>query len=177
MYPPSGDVTNASHCYSAAIAAIMKLQVHYETFHPRDNDSLTRWYLAMIWAITEHGLSIFASSVLALRPLARMVSKGWASISSSFYGGGSKDAKSSGQGTSSRVSKKTNWSEPTESNELGTIGVRNEVSVHSEYTPEGHAQEPLYLAEAYNGSSESHKRLVEAKAQDVGVAASGTASC
>lgn len=164
-------IANASNCYSAAVAAIMKLQVHYETFHPRDNDSVTTWYLAMIWAITEHGLSIFASSVLALRPLARMVSKGWASISSSFYGGGSKDAKSSGQGTSSRVSKKTNWSEPTESNELGTIGVRNEVSVHSEYTEEGHAQQPLYLAEAYNGSSESHKRLVEAKAQDVGVAA------
>lgn len=163
--------TDESYVSSAAVAAIMKLQVHYETFHPRGNDDLTIWYLTMIWAFTEHGLSIFASSVLALRPLARMVSKGWQSISSSFYGGGSKGAKSSGQGTSSRVSKKTNWSEPTESNELGTIGVRNEVSVHSEYTAEGHAQEPLYLAEAYNGSSESHKRLVEAKAQDVGVAA------
>lgn len=150
----------------------MKLQVHYETFHPRDNDSVSTWYLAMIWAITEHGLSIFASSVLALRPLTRFVSRGWASISSTLYGGSSKDAKSSGQGTSSRVSKKSNWSQPTESNELGTIGVRNEVSVRSEYTAEGHSQQPLYLAEAYNGSSDSHKRLVETKAhEDVGVAA------
>ncbi|POS71514.1 hypothetical protein DHEL01_v210097 [Diaporthe helianthi] len=155
----------------AAVAAIMKLKVHYETFHPRDNDSLTIWYSTMTWAFIEHGLSIFASSVLALRPLARMVSKRWQSISSSFYGGGSRGAKSSGGGTSSRVSRNTNWSEPTESNELGTIGVRNEVSVHSEYTAEGHAQEPLYLAQAYSGSSESHKRLVEAKAQDAGVAA------
>ena len=163
--------TNTTHCHSAAIAAIMKLQVHYETFHPRDNDSITTWYLAMIWAATEHGLSVFAASVLALRPLARLVSKGWQSISSSLYGGSSKDAKSSGQGTSSRVSKKSDWSAPTESNELGTIGVRNEVSVHSEYTAEGNAQQPLYLAEAYNGSSESHKRLVEAKTQDIGVAA------
>lgn len=152
----------------------MKLQVHYETFHPRDNDSVSTWYLAMIWAITEHGLSIFASSVLALRPLTRFVSRSWASLSSTLYGGSSKDTtgKSSGQGTSSRVSKKSGWSEPTESNELGSIGVRNEVSVHSEYTAEGQAQQPLYLAEAYNGSSESHKRLVEAKAhEDVGVAA------
>ncbi|KAI7782488.1 hypothetical protein LA080_013488 [Diaporthe eres] len=157
----------------AAIAAIMKLQVHYETFHPRDNNSVTTWYLAMIWAITEHGLSIFASSVLALRPLTRFVSKSWASLSSTLYGSGSsKDAKSSGQGTSSRVSKKSNWTEPTESNELGNIGVRNEVEVRSEYTAEGQAQQPLYLAEAYNGSSESHKRLVDAKThEDVGVAA------
>ena len=150
----------------------MKLQVHHEQFHPRDNNSVSTWYLAMIWAITEHGLSIFASSVLALRPLARFVSKGWASISSNLYGGSSKDAKSSGQGTSTRVSKKSNWSEPTESNELGSIGVRNDVSVHSEYTLEGHAQQPLYLAEAYNGSSDSHKRLVEAKThEDRGVSA------
>ncbi|KKY31808.1 putative p-type atpase [Diaporthe ampelina] len=156
----------------AAVAAVMKLQVHHEQFHPRDNNSVSTWYLAMIWAITEHGLSIFASSVLALRPLARFVSKGWASISSNLYGGSSKDAKSSGQGTSTRVSKKSNWSEPTESNELGSIGVRNDVSVHSEYTLEGHAQQPLYLAEAYNGSSDSHKRLVEAKThEDRGVSA------
>lgn len=165
-------MTNRSNRYSAAIAAVMKLQVHYETFHPRDNSSVSTWYLAMIWAITEHGLSIFASSVLALRPLARFISKGWASISSSLYGGSSKDAKSTGQGTSSRVSKKSNWSEPTESNELGTIGVRNDVSVHSEYTAESQARQPLYLAEAYNGSSESQKRLFEAKThEDVGVAA------
>lgn len=164
-------VSNKIPCHSAAIAAVMKLQVHYETFHPRDNSSLSTWYLAMIWAITEHGLSIFASSVLALRPLARFVSRGWASISSSL-GGSSKDAKSSGQGQSTGVSKRSNWSEPTESNELGSIGVRNEVSVYSEHTAEGNAQQPLYLAEAYNGSAESHKRLVEAKAhEDVGVAA------
>lgn len=164
--------SNEGNCYSAAIAAVMKLQVHYETFHPRDNDSVTTWYLAMIWAITEHGLSIFASSVLALRPLTRFVSRSWASLSSTLYGGSSKDAKSSGQGTSSRVSKKSGWSEPTEPTELRSIGVRNEVSVHSEYTEEAQAQQPLYLAEAYNGSSESHKRLVEAKAhEDVGVAA------
>ncbi|KAI3395112.1 hypothetical protein diail_1727, partial [Diaporthe ilicicola] len=152
----------------AAIAAVMKLQVHYETYHPRDNNSVTTWYLAMIWAITEHGLSIFASSVLALRPLARFVSQSWESLSSTLYGSG--NTKSSGQGTSSRVSKKSNWSEPTESNELRSIGVRNDVSVHSEYTAEGQNQQPVYLAEAYNGSSESHKRLVDGKGHaDAGV--------
>lgn len=143
----------------------MKLQVHYETYHPRDNNSVTTWYLAMIWAITEHGLSIFASSVLALRPLARFISKGWTTLSSTLYGSNNakSSAKSTGQGTSSRVSKKSNWSEPTESNELRSIGIRNEVLVHSEYNVEGQTQQPVYLAEAYNGSAESHKRLVDGK--------------
>ncbi|KAK2614253.1 hypothetical protein N8I77_001099 [Diaporthe amygdali] len=154
----------------AAVAAIMKLQVHYEIYHPRDNNSVYTWYLAMIWAITEHGLSIFASSVLALRPLTKFVSRGWASISSTLYG--SSSSKSTGKGTSSRVSKKSNWSDPVESNELGSIGVRNEVLVHSEYTAEGDAQQPVYIAEAYNGSSESHKRLMDGKGHEhVGVAA------
>lgn len=88
----------------------------------------------MIWSATEHGLSIFASSVLALRPLIKLIPKGWTTLLSTFGRSGS--AKSSGQGSSGHASKKSNWSDPTDSNELGNIGVQNAISVRTEYKVE-----------------------------------------
>lgn len=93
----------------------------------------------MIWSTVEHGLSIFASSLLALRPLMRLIPKGWTALLSAFYGRGS--ANSSGQGSSRRTFKKLNWSTTTELNELGSAGARNSRSLGTEYITSsvGHA--------------------------------------
>lgn len=61
----------------AAIAAVMKLTVYIDLFHPTPSTSYQDlWYKSLIWAVTEHGLSLFAASVLAVRPFFTYVSKG-----------------------------------------------------------------------------------------------------
>lgn len=144
----------------------MKLQVYVEIYHPTaETDMVALWYRAVIWAFTEHGLSLFASSILALRPLTKYVSQGWASLSSSLslYGGGSTKNSSSTRGTQSSLSKASKPSDAASESgaELHAIGVRNDVSVYREYNVADHLKHPVYSAEAYNESSESQKKLIE----------------
>ncbi|KAK7748665.1 hypothetical protein SLS53_000686 [Cytospora paraplurivora] len=149
----------------AGIAAIMKLLVYVERYHATDTtDLVTLWYRGVIWAFTEHGLSLFAASILALRPLARYISQGWASFSSTFYGSGN-SKKLSDRATQSGASDGSHQSHAKtyEAAEMHTIGVRNDVTVYTEDNVENHIQHPLYVAEAYNGSHESQKRLVDGK--------------
>lgn len=61
------------------------------------------------------------------------------------------------------LSRGSNRSKNYESAEMNTIGVRNDVSVYTEYNVAGSLKHPVYMAEAYNESHESHKRLVEGK--------------
>ena len=151
--------SNSNHRYSAAVAASMKLKTIYDGSHSRGQiDYIARGYQAMIWSAVEHGLSIFASSLLALRPLIRLVPKGWTNIFSTFSGGGSADP--SGQGSSRRTIKKSNWSSVIESNELGSIGVQNSISVRTEYAVDCHAQKSGYRAEVFASRFESSDRLV-----------------
>ncbi|KAG8157316.1 hypothetical protein KVR01_012700 [Diaporthe batatas] len=143
----------------ATIAAAMKLKLLYDGSQPHSSvDPIAQGYKAMIWSIVEHGLSIFASSVLALRPLIRWVSSGWATLSSTLYGSSSGSAKPSVQNSSRHILQEPHWSRATETNELSSIGVRNEVSIRTEHTTECpyHLQTPLYLAEAYGICSKSH---------------------
>lgn len=150
--------TNRQRHYSATIAAAMKLKIFYDGSQPHSSaDKMVEAYQAMIWSIVEHGLSIFASSVLALRPLIRWISSAWASLSSTLYGSSSGSAKPSVQNSSRHILKTPHWSNATETNELGSIGVRNEVSVRTEHTTEClyHLQRPLYLSE-YSVCSKGH---------------------
>lgn len=150
---------NENHRYSAAVAAAMKLKIIYEGSHSQGQISyLARGYQVMIWSTVEHGSSIFASSLLALRPLMRLIPKGWTKLFSAFYGSGS--ANASGQGSSWPSSKKPDWSNTIESNKLGRIDVHNSVTVRSEYTLDCHAQKPGYHAEVRGSSFESCNRLV-----------------
>ncbi|ROW04459.1 hypothetical protein VMCG_04952 [Cytospora schulzeri] len=117
----------------AAVAAIMKLQVYVEVYHSTaTTDHVALWYRGVIWAFAEHGLSLFASSILALRPLAKYISKGWLTLTTTLYGS-SKSRNSSAPGTQSWLSRDSDRSKKPESAEMNTIGVRNDVSVYSEY--------------------------------------------
>lgn len=150
--------------YSAAIATIMKLEVYVEIYHttaPLDN--VATWYRCVTWALTEHGLSLFAASILALRPLTKYVSKGWVSVSNTLYGS-SRNSKRSDRGTQSWLS------DAPESSEMNVIGVRNDVSVYTEYNVADRMRHPMYVAEAYNESRESQKRLVDGRKRQVQVA-------
>lgn len=141
----------------------MKLLVYVERYQATDTtDLVTLWYRGGIWAFTEHGLSLFAASILALRPLARYISQGWASFSSTFYGSGN-SRKLSNRATQSGASNGSHRSKPHEAAEMHTIGVRNDVTVYTEDNVENHMKHPLYVAEAYNGSRESQKRLVDGR--------------
>lgn len=139
----------------------MKLKIVYEGSRSQVQIGyITGGYKAMLWSTVEHGLSIFASSLLALRPLMRLVPKGWQTLVDSLYG--SSKATSSGQSSTLPISKKSNWSNANESNELGRIGVHNSVTVRSE-TPDCNAlnSKTGYHAEVRGSSFESSNRLVE----------------
>lgn len=142
----------------------MKLEVYVEAYHPTaTTDPVALWYRGVIWAFSEHGLSLFASSILALRPLSRYISKGWTSFTSTLYGSSSRSRNSSDFGGQSWLSKDSSRSKKPESAEMNTIGVRNDVSVYSEYNVADSLTHPVYVAEAYNESHESQKRLFEKK--------------
>lgn len=138
------------------MAAILKLEVYVEAYHPTaTTDPVALWYRGLIWALAEHGLSLFASSILALRPLSRYVSRGWSSLGNTLHGSGSgKSGDSSDLGVQSWLSKAT---------EMNAIGVRNDVSVYSEDNASESLTHPLYVAEVYNESHESHRKLLGGK--------------
>lgn len=134
-----GNTPNSNRKYrcSAAAASSMKLKTIYDGSHSQGNTGyITRGYQAMIWSTVEHGLSIFASSLLALRPLMRLVPKGWTTLLGAFHSRGR--ANSSRQG-SSRQKRRSNWINTAEWNELGSVGAKNSVSLRSEYEVDGQA--------------------------------------
>lgn len=134
--------TNRRH-RSATVAAAMKLKIIYDGSHSQSHTAyLARGYQAMIWSTVEHGLSIFASSLLALRPLMRLVPHGWTALLSTFHNRGS--MRPSGQGSSRQTPKKSSWSNTMESNELASFGVNSSVSFRTECVADRHARSPLH---------------------------------
>lgn len=104
----------------------MKLQVYVEMYNSDASaDYETFAYRSLIWAITEHGLSLFAASVLALRPILSFISESWTTLSDTLYSGTSKSGSS--RPLSSRVSKTMDWKVSHESTELDTVGLRDDV--------------------------------------------------
>lgn len=151
----------------------MKLTVYVKFYS--DPSLTTRHsldYQTQIWAATEHGLSLFAASILALKPVYNYISKSWTRLSSNFSGiviSGKDSRSSQGSGSRSRVSgaslrnskPKNMWSlsENTRdtSTELGTIDVRNDVEVRMEDNVK-QLKHPSYMVDAYN---DSQRRLVD----------------
>lgn len=129
----------------------MKLQIFVKLFHATSATEFERlWYQGLIWTVCEHGLSLFAASIIAIRPFFTFVSKSWTSLSSSLNSSGSKDT--AGRATSSHVSKNSNMCSPA-GTELGTIGVRSDFEVRSEYNVENGSRNHAYTVDAYNESS------------------------
>lgn len=53
------------------------------------------WQRAVTWSVCEHGLSLFAAAILALRPLCQPLTRGWTSLSgtvSQLYGSSRRDS-------------------------------------------------------------------------------------
>lgn len=156
-----------THAYSTVVTAILRLQTYVESYNPTPQSTMLQtWYTGVTWAMAEHGLSLFATSILALKPVVHLVSKSWTSLASSFSSFNSK--KSSGRGTPDvgGVLSGPNWRHTLEGTELESIATRNDTTVRSNGSLEGerlHAA--LYTAEL-NGSRESHKALMS-RAQSV----------
>lgn len=116
------------------------------------------WYTGVTWATVEHGLSLFASSILALKPVVQVVSRSWSSLSSSLSSSNRKKVSSSGG--SGGIFKNSDWTVTPEGTELGNIGVRTEISTDLKYKSPDRLQSPLYMSTAHNGSHGSHRALV-----------------
>lgn len=133
----------------------MKLRIYVDYYNPTpDTDFLTLWYQSMIWAVTEHGLSLFAASILAIRPFFTYILKSYTSFSSKHGYGSSRKSVSTSARTSHASSKVG-----TSAMELGRIGVRSDIDVRSEY---GGSRSPAYKADAY-GDGESAKAMLVSK--------------
>lgn len=139
----------------------MKLVLFVKMYHDNYPTQYSFAYRTQIWAVTEHGLSLFAASILALKPVYNYLSKSWTRLSSSLSGNlasTKEDAsRASSSGALSRASKRKNhWSHDTTTTEMGTIDVRNDVEVRSEDNVD-QLKHPAYVVDAYN---DSQRRLV-----------------
>lgn len=110
--------------------------------------------------MVEHGLSLFAASILALKPVVQVVSRSWSSLSSSLGSGNRK--KASGSGASRGALENSDWTFTPEDTELGYVDARTDISVDAKHKGQGRpgSQPPMYTAVAYGGSQESHMGLV-----------------
>lgn len=103
---------------SSTVAAVLKLAVIVQVFHiPATGKYQDLWHRAVVWSVCEHGLSLFAASILALRPLYHPLTKGWSSLSgtvSQLYGSSRRDSwmsrpPSSGATTMTTPTRKYSW--------------------------------------------------------------------
>lgn len=102
----------------------MKLKVYIDMFNPTPSTNyMDLWYESLIWAVTEHGLSLFAASVLAIRPFFTYVSKGISTLSTNLS---ATTLGTTGKRGSSRVSGISNHTLAHESTELAGIVTRGE---------------------------------------------------
>lgn len=61
---------------------MLKLAVIVDVFRvPATGKYQDLWQRAVIWSVAEHGLSLFAATILALRPICHPITKGWSSLS------------------------------------------------------------------------------------------------
>lgn len=111
----------------------------------------------MIWAVCEHGLSLFAASVLAIRPFFTYLSSSFTTLSSSLNRSGS-DKNASGRRNSSRVSGSPSW--PLSPPEVRTTSAaRGDVELEARRESRADAS-PTKAAYTMNGFSESSRKLI-----------------
>lgn len=74
--------TDTYYHIRSTIAAVLKLAVIIEVFRvPATGRYQDFWQRAVTWSVSEHGLSLFAAAILALRPLCGPITQGWTSLS------------------------------------------------------------------------------------------------
>ncbi|KAJ4388899.1 hypothetical protein N0V93_006360 [Gnomoniopsis smithogilvyi] len=113
----------------AVVAAVMKLKVYIEFYNPGpDTQIIILWYQSMIWAVAEHGLSLFAATILAVRPFFTFLVQWYESISNKMgYGSGSRQSVSNNSAFS-RASKISNGPGSPRLTEMDTgIGMRHDL--------------------------------------------------
>lgn len=147
--------------HRAVVAAIMKLRLYIQYYNrTSDANVMNMWYESMIWAITEHGLSLFAASILAIRPFFSLVYKTYGSITSKLgYGSGS-DKSASGTGASTRFSKLSHVPSSHKSTELGRVSNRPDFDGQSDHDVEmglGQSERNVHL----HDDAESNNIVVE----------------
>lgn len=131
------------------VATVFRLLVFVEYFNSTPPTFTAHfWYTNGTWASTEHGLSLFASSILALKPVVHLVSKSWTNLISGL--GGSK--KSTGRDTPGEggALKLSNWTYSHPGTDLESIG-----SIQ-----EGDRRHSPFYAAKFNGSNDSQRDLV-----------------
>lgn len=140
----------------------MKLILYIEYYNPGpDTQVIDLWYQSMIWAITEHGLSLFAASILAIRPFFSLVYKSYGSISSKLgYGSGSGKSASTTGAFSRSMSKGSNVPGSPRLTEMDTaIGLRHDYDDEdNDYDLEHGLGQPDGKVETY-GVGENSRRL------------------
>lgn len=149
---------------STIVTAVMRLQTYVEYYHPSPRSSVQEtWYTGITWAIAEHGLSLFATSILALKPVVHLVSSSWTSLASSFSSLHSK--RSAGRPTpdAGSVLRGPSWTHTLEETELGSSTTLAVVAVpvvlESEACREGGRLQVPYVGER-TGSRESQRALL-----------------
>lgn len=135
----------------------MKLSLYIQYYNrTSDADIVNMWYKSMIWAITEHGLSLFAASILAIRPFFTLVYQTYGSITTKMgYGSGSSKSVS-GTGASSRLSKVSHIPSTHKSTELGTVEARPDFDERSDYDVEDGCGQPRPNVHSHDVESNRH---------------------
>lgn len=131
----------------------MKLRLYIQYYNrTSDANNVNMWYQSMIWAITEHGLSLFAASILAIRPFFTLVYQTYGSITTKMgYGSGSSKSVS-GTGASSRLSKLSHIPSTHRSTELGTVETRPDFDdERSDYDIEAGCSQSRQKVHSYEG--------------------------
>lgn len=140
----------------------MKLRLYIQYYNrTSDANVINMWYESMIWAITEHGLSLFAATILAIRPFFTLVYQTYGSITSKMgYGSGSSKSIS-GTGASSRLSKLSHIQSTHKSIELGRVGNRSDFHERIDYDVEDGCGQSRQNVHSYE-DVESNNHVVSA---------------
>lgn len=167
---------------SSTIFAILKLSVIVEVFRvPVTSPYQSLWQRAVTWSVSEHGLGLFAATILALRPVCSPITKGWSSLSgtvSQLYGSSRRDSWASRPtsigGTTIIAGRKQSWT-PSWTNVTASRAVSGPswpsmISRQSNYTKRpstgpadgGYVTPRLYLARV----SETKHQLMPYRSSD-----------
>lgn len=135
-----------------------------EVFHtPENSPYQDLWQRAVGWSVAEHGLSLFAATILALRPICHPITKGWSSLSdtvSQLYTSSRRDSWSSRPNSSGTTpSRKYSWAAAWAA---ATQGSGSHIRPSTSNTVGGMATPRAYLTRV----SDTEHRLMPYRASD-----------
>lgn len=127
-----GRLMSFTYRHRAVVASVLRLCDNVESFNPTPTTTMSHtWYTGITWAMVEHGLSLFAASILALKPVVHLVSRSLSSLSSSLNSNSRK--KASGKDASGGLLKNSDWTASPEGTELGNIGIQTKITANAKY--------------------------------------------